>query len=345
MRLFRAIGALLDAGCEVHYLAVVPFPIEHPRCYFHRFPWPAGKTEGVFFWTIFHAFAPIILLYLGIRHRITRSFAFGTSYGLILQPLRLLKGITLTLFLRADMMEGHHFKGRGPCILRLEKIVEGLALAGSRFYGVSRHLTQAVLARHSRLRPSVSGTLPNDVPEVVAPERSAPEFPWRIGCVGTLDVIKNHALAIRCLRHFTASQVRLTVYGTGPEEQALKNLAKKLDVEDRISFPGWVDTPSLIWPGIDLLLFPSRREGSPNAVLDALAWGVPVLASDIPEHREILEPTSLLLDDDENAWTERLGTIVTTAPASLQSLRELQQQCARKLKFDWNAEVIRKILD
>ena len=111
-RLFRGIAALLDGGCEVHYLAVVKFPIEHPHCFFHRFPWPAGRTDGWLFWGVFHLLAPPALLYLGVRHRITHAFAFGPNYALFLQPLRWIKRIPLSLFLRADTIENHRIKGR-----------------------------------------------------------------------------------------------------------------------------------------------------------------------------------------------------------------------------------------
>ena len=48
-RLFRAIESLLSSGHEVHYLAVVAFPISHPHCHFHQFPWPEAKTHGMIF--------------------------------------------------------------------------------------------------------------------------------------------------------------------------------------------------------------------------------------------------------------------------------------------------------
>lgn len=344
-RLFRAIRALLESGHEVHYLAVVPFPIEHSKCHFHRYPWPEGMTDGIVFWVIFHLLAPVMLLYLGLRHRVTHCFAFGTSYGFMLQPLRLLKKIPLTLFLRADSVENHRLKGRSPLLLRLEKMVEGMALAGSRFYGVSRHLTETVLARHPHLRPIISGTLPNNVEDAVphAPSTSIP--PLRIGCIGVLEPRKNQALAIMCMRQFGAYQARLYLFGSGPEEDALKDLARKLGVEDRVNFVGWVDSSSRIWSEIDLLLFPSRHEGSPNAVLEAFAHGVPVLASDIPEHREILDLASLLPAEDERAWSEKLKKILTATSDSLMSLRRQQQRCAEKLRFDWDAEILKRILE
>ena len=344
-RLHRAIRALLESGHEVHYLAVEPFPIEHPKCHFHRYPWPESKTDEIVFWAIFHLLAPIMLLYLGLRHRVTHCFAFGTSYGFMLQPLRLLKKIPLTLFLRADSVENHRLKGRPPLLLKLEQLVEGLALTGSRFYGVSRHLTETVLARHPHLRPIVSGTLPNNVESVAPRTQATPTPPLRIGCVGILEARKNHALAITCMRQFGAHQARLYLFGSGPEEDALKDLARKLGVEDRVNFVGWVDSSSRIWPEIDLLLFPSRHEGSPNALLEAFAHGVPVLASDTPEHREILDPASLLPPEDEWAWSEKLKKILTATSDSLMSLHGQQQRCAEKLRFDWDAEILRKILE
>jgi len=344
-RLFRTIRALLNSGHEVHYLAVVPFPIEHPKCHFHRYPWPESKTDGIVFWAIFHLLAPIMLLYLGFRHRVTHCFAFGTSYGFMLQPLRLLKKIPLTLFLRADSVENHRFKGRPSLLLKMEKLVEGLALAGSRFYGVSCHLTETVRARHPRLRPSKFGTLTNDIEDVAPRMQTTPKLPLRIGCVGILEARKNQALVIACMRQFNAHQARLRLFGCGPKENSLKELARSLDVEDRVNFAGWVDSPDKIWTEIDLLVFPSRHEGSPNAVLEALAHGVPVLASDIPEHREILDLAPLLPADDEGAWSEKIRKILMQPSDSLMSLRRQQQQCAEKLRFDWDAEIVKRILE
>src|SRR5262249_31778124 len=115
--LFRAIEALLSSGHEVHYLAVVPFPILHPHCHFHRLPWPEDKTEGLIFWFMFHLIALFQLLFLGLRYRVTHLFAFAHSYAFLLQPLRLLKRIPLTVFLHADTLENHRYKHRSPFVV------------------------------------------------------------------------------------------------------------------------------------------------------------------------------------------------------------------------------------
>src|SRR2546428_129113 len=164
-RLFRAIESLLASGHEVHYLAVMRFPISHSRCHFHRFPWPEHKTYGLVFWCIFHLLTPFQLLFLGFRHRVTHVFAFGHGYALVLQPLRLLRRIPLTLFLRADTLENHRYKRRSTHIIKLDSMLEGLAIAGVRLYGVSRVLTTRVVERHAFLHPRIAGILPNDVPD------------------------------------------------------------------------------------------------------------------------------------------------------------------------------------
>ena len=139
-RLFRAINALLSEGHNVHYLALTSFPIDHPNCNFHKFPWPAKKSEGFLFWSIFHLIAPIILIFIGYKHHISHIFTFANTYSLVMQPLRIMKQIPSVLFLRADSIKNHELKQRPQWLLKLELYFEGLAIANIRLYGVSDSL-------------------------------------------------------------------------------------------------------------------------------------------------------------------------------------------------------------
>ena len=72
---------------------------------------------------------------------------------------------------------------------------------------------------------------------------------------------------------------RLTIYGEGPERAALEKTIAALDLKGRISLPGFSSNlPSAI-AGADVFVLPSRWEGLPNVVLEALALGTPVVAS------------------------------------------------------------------
>lgn len=342
-RLFRGINVLLEGGCEVHYLAVVRFPIEHQRCFFHRFPWPAGYTDSWLFWGVFHLCAPPALLYLGVRHRITHAFAFGPTYALFLQPLRLLRRVPVSLFLRADTIENHSIKGRSRWLVWLETALEGLAIRGVHLYGVSEILTSTVVERHPLSTPLTSSTLRNDIQRHHRQQDIEPHQPLRMACVGILEHRKNQAFILQCLASLVPHPPLLDIYGTGPDRERLEQLARKLGVERWVDFKGWVPVAD-IWPQVDLLLMPSLHEGAPNAVLEAMERGVPVLASDIPEHREILAEDALIPLQEFDQWTSRLAKILESPDSSLRILREAQDNCAEKLCFDWNAHFLSAVL-
>lgn len=342
-RLFRAVEALLAEGHTVHYLAVVPFPVEHPNCHFHRYPWPAGHTDGLLFWALFHLIAPPQLLYLGLRHRVDAAFVFGSTYALLMQPLRLLKRIPLTQFLRADVLTNHRLKGRPGWLLRLELLLEGVALHGTRLYGVSRTLTREVVRRHRLLRPRRWGTLANDLGEWKEEVAVSAGAPLRLSCVGVLEARKNPGFALELLEGRGAHELHLSYFGDGPLAAELRAAAERRGVAGRVSFPGWVPAEE-IWPRTDLLIFPSLHEGAPNAVLEALANGVPVLASDTPEHREILPPETLLPIDDRAAWSARLSALLEAPERELGALAARQRARARRLCFDWDGRIVRRIL-
>lgn len=341
-RLFRAIEALLARGHSVHYLAVERFPIDHPRCRFHRLPAP--RREGLVFWAWLHLAMPPALLVLGLRHRVTHAFAFGATYGLLLQPLRLLGRVPATVFLRGDVLASHRSKERPRWLLALDGWLEGLGLAGGRVHAVSRALAARVEARHPRLAGRLE-VLPNDLPAPPAGSRPrpAPRRPLAAAAVGLLDRGKNLGLLLDALVLLPPETVRLTLFGRGPEAAALAARARQLGVAEAVDFAGWTP-PERIWPEVDLLLMPSLHEGAPNAVLEALAAGVPVLASDVPEHREILPPELLLPAGDAAAWAARLVRLAARPEAELPPLAAAGAIAGERLRFDWDGAVAQCIL-
>jgi len=84
-------------------------------------------------------------------------------------------------------------------------------------------------------------------------------------------------------------QLRLAIAGEGPEEQALRNLVAALRLDDRVHFLGQVRGLRTLMRQADAFILSSRYEGFPNVLLEALASGLPVVATDCPGGpREIL---------------------------------------------------------
>lgn len=79
---------------------------------------------------------------------------------------------------------------------------------------------------------------------------------------------------------------QLSLVGGG-ETNSLKKLARQCGVQDDICFYGLQPKPERFFPNALCLVNPSESEGFPNAVLEACAFGVPVILSDIPVHRNI----------------------------------------------------------
>ncbi len=109
--------------------------------------------------------------------------------------------------------------------------------------------------------------------------------------VGRLTTAKGYPTLIRAFAHVGRRRpCRLIILGEGRQRADLERLAAELGVEDSVSFPGFVANPYSYVSRADLFVLSSVWEGSPNALTEALALGVPVVSTDCPSGpREILQ--------------------------------------------------------
>ncbi len=116
--------------------------------------------------------------------------------------------------------------------------------------------------------------------------------------VGRLSREKGFDLLIEAMAevraHFPAAD--LTIVGAGPEEAALKQLSSRLRLEAAVWFAGYVESPYIFYPGASAFVLPSRQEGMPNALLEADAAGLPLIAT--PASEGVVD----LLRDRPGAW-------------------------------------------
>jgi glycosyltransferase involved in cell wall biosynthesis len=338
-RLLRAMRALAEAGHTVHYLAVEPFDIQHSRIVFHRFPWPKNSRHGLLFWGFFHLFAPVLLAFLAWHWKINHAFGFSPTYAFLLKPAGTLWRIHLTCFVHGDAILAHRLKGRPEWLIRMEQWIEGRAIRRLKLVALQPHLIRMLVDRHPGISATCYDLLPNDLPHVFAEKSGQIRHPLQVAMIGTLDPRKNHRLVLDILSSIPPGRFELHIYGVGSLERALKAIVTTRKLQDSIFFHGWVPADK-IWPHVDVLLMPSLQEGMPEVVLEAIAHRIPVLASDIPAHCELLPPEYLLPLGEPSRWVDALERLLV----DMEQIRYRQRSYTDRFSFDWDRRIVEMIV-
>jgi len=129
-----------------------------------------------------------------------------------------------------------------------------------------------------------------------------------VGTAARFDEVKRLDQLLRAL--VILPSATLVLIGDGPEAGALRTLAAQLGVAARVRFAGAVVDAARLFRAFDVFAAPSRKEGLPLAVVEAMALGLPVVASDIPAHREALGPTAPLVPGTDSALAARLNEVL-----------------------------------
>jgi glycosyltransferase involved in cell wall biosynthesis len=121
--------------------------------------------------------------------------------------------------------------------------------------------------------------------------------------VGRLVYQKGLDILVKVLGELKSTPWKLKLVGDGPHRPVLESLADDLGIADRIEFMGWLSREAMShqYEDANLFVFPSRHEGMPNAVLEAMACGLPVVASHIAGNEELVLPekTGLLVPPED----------------------------------------------
>ncbi|WP_353161647.1 glycosyltransferase [Salinisphaera shabanensis] len=162
--------------------------------------------------------------------------------------------------------------------------------------GVGQDLVRIVGVRAQQVEtlsnPVVSTRLAERAARVVTHPWLAAGAPLLVVAVGRLSPEKNHALLLRALARLRTSRpdVRLAILGEGSERAHLEALRDELGLTDCVLMPGWIDNPHAWMARAALVASSSNWEGLPTVVIEALACGSPVVATDcFHGPREILD--------------------------------------------------------
>ncbi|MFM9966132.1 MAG: glycosyltransferase family 4 protein [Planctomycetaceae bacterium] len=144
---------------------------------------------------------------------------------------------------------------------------------------------RAELLQRTKLRPELVSVIPSGVDVPSEPPRAVLE-PHRtpvIGTAGPLEAVKGFPFFLGAAQRVAAADVpaEFLVAGAGPEEANLRRLARELDIADRVTFvPNLLDLNASL-SAMDIFCLPSLRQGLGTLMLEAMALGRPVIASDV----------------------------------------------------------------
>jgi len=124
------------------------------------------------------------------------------------------------------------------------------------------------------------GVMP-PIDEVSAPPAFLPRpCPRFICAVGSLSHQKGFDILLSAFAALPDRRLHLVILGEGPLMEELARQADSLEISDRVHMPGFVKKPTAVIRHAALFVLPSRWEGFPNVLLEALSAGVPVVAAD-----------------------------------------------------------------
>lgn len=197
-----------------------------------------------------------------------------------------------------------------------------------------RTLTQALLARMTdaiipvnesirdrivelwHLPPARCTVIRNGVDtERFRPVQREPGRPFVVGSLSRLEHIKNFPCLIRAVHALNTRDpgaYRLVIVGEGSERPALEHLVGELGAGDYVELPGATNTPEDWYQHFDAYVNCSFSEGMSNTVLEAMACGLPVVATDCAGHRDWLtegENALFFVNDNPDSLAQCIGQL------------------------------------
>lgn len=343
---------LMSGEVSAHVLAPVPyFPFRGERFGAHALSARAPLAETRFGIAIDHprfltipklgmTVAPL-LLYAGARLALARLLRAGQAFDLIDAHYFYPDGIAAVMLGRAfDLPVTVTARGTDinliPDYLMPRQMIRWAAERADGLIAVSSALAAKLSAlgieesRIAVLRNGIDATQFRPVAPFGGRDDPSP-LPLAIS-VGNLVPLKGHDLAISALP--AIPELYLWIVGGGPERDRLESVARNLGVEQRVRFLGVVPHERMpeVYSAANILILASEREGWPNVLLEAMACGARVVATNVSDVPKIItEPAA-------GAWLRE-----RSLPVLVQALRDVlatpvsrEATRAHALRFSWD---------
>ncbi len=143
--------------------------------------------------------------------------------------------------------------------------------------------------------------------------------------------------ALNKIQSSTDKQVHLTIVGDGPYRQTLEELVHENKVDSMVTFVGQKDKNELLpyYQSGDIFVFPSKREGMPNAVLEAMACGLPIVMTPCEGSKELVNGNGTIVS------AEGMGDTLCTIVKDTELLHKWGLESRKRAveQFSWDSIV------
>lgn len=164
-----------------------------------------------------------------------------------------------------------------PLADRIVAVSKGVAEDLSNAIGISRNRIEVIY------NPVVTPLLRKKARAYIKHPWFEENAPPVILSVGSLTPQKNFGLLISAFAYLRQTQkARLLILGEGEKRHELESQVKRLNLQQDIKMPGFVENPYPYMTRSAVFVLPSKREGLPGVIIEALYCGIPIVATDCP---------------------------------------------------------------
>jgi glycosyltransferase involved in cell wall biosynthesis len=154
----------------------------------------------------------------------------------------------------------------------------------------------------------------------------------RVVFVGRFVAQKDHATLLRALG--ALPEAHLLLVGDGPLRPQLEHLAQSLGISQRVSFLGWRNDVAALLKASDIYVHSTHSDGFGIAACEAMAAGLPVLASDVPGLADVVAGAGILFPaGDDKALAQHLATLIGS-PQLRREMSQASRQRARQFSIE-----------
>ena len=155
-----------------------------------------------------------------------------------------------------------------------------------------------------------------------------------VGSLGRLTRQKGYDVLLEAIAHMAQPDVHVLIAGSGEALPGLQAQAERLNLSEQVHFAGYRQDAPDVLHALDVYVQPSRFEGMPNAVLEAMAAGCPIVASGVDGHRELIQ-------DGINGWlvppedSQSLAKALVAALSNPEDARRRGQAAKSKVENEY----------